>query len=99
MRLTDPLYNARPASALADWASEGRVGAGVFQWTALFPLVGVAVERGKLDEAMVHAAALLDPSQQSLPVELESALRVAVEEGGAKQLSTVLELARPLGYA
>ena len=85
--------------ALADWASEGRVGAGVFQWTALFPLVGVAVERGQLDEASVHAAALLDPSQQPLPVELESALRVAVEEGGAKQLSTVLKLARPLGYA
>ena len=89
----------RGEEALADWASEGRVGAGVFQWTALFPLVGVAVERGKLDEATVHAAALLDPSQQSLPVELESALRVAVEEGGAKQLSKVLELARPLGYA
>jgi len=85
--------------ALVDWASEGRVGAGVFQWTALFPLVGVAVERGQFDEATVHAAALLDPYQQSLPIELESALRVAVEKGGAKHLSTVLKLARPLGYA
>jgi predicted ATPase len=85
--------------ALADWASEGRVGAGVFQWTALFPLLGVAVARGKLDDAVVHAAAILDPSQQSPPSEIASVLRRAVDEGGVEYLSMVLELARSGGYA
>ncbi len=42
-------------------ASEGRVGSSVFQWTARFPLLGVALARGDVDDALEHARAMLDP--------------------------------------
>ena len=86
-------------AALADWRSEGRTTASVFQWTALFPLLGVAVARGQLDAAREHASAMLDPSQQPLPDDIASALAVAADKGHLELLSHALELARPGGYS
>jgi predicted ATPase/class 3 adenylate cyclase len=81
--------------ALAEWRSEGRTGHGVFEWTARFPLLGVAVARGDLDSAEAHARAMLDSSQQPLPQELAAALEAGSQDGFAR----ALELARASGFA
>jgi predicted ATPase/class 3 adenylate cyclase len=86
-------------AALADWRSEGRTTASVFQWTARFPLLGVAVARSQLDAAREHASAMLDSSQQPLPDEIASALAAAADKGRLELFSHALELARPGGYS
>jgi len=89
------LATRRGEEALANWRSEGRTGHGTFEWTARFPLLGVAVARGDLDSAGEHARAMIDPSQQPLPDRLARAL-----EGGAEDcFASALELARETGYA
>jgi DNA-binding SARP family transcriptional activator len=49
-----------------------------FQWTALLPLLALALPNGRLDEAVAWAQALLDPAQQRLPGELAARLQQAV---------------------
>ena len=85
--------------ALAAWRSEGRTGYGVFEWTARFPLLGVAVASSDLDAATTHARAMLDPTQQPLPEELAAALEHAVADGTREQFERALDLARPDGYS
>ncbi len=89
----------RADAALEDWRSEGRSGSGVFQWTARFPLLGVAVARGDLEAAAEHAHAVLDPSQQPLPQTLERGLEKALDGRAEEDFVHVLDLARPGGYA
>ncbi|HEX4745961.1 MAG TPA: adenylate/guanylate cyclase domain-containing protein [Gaiellaceae bacterium] len=81
--------------ALAEWRAEGRTGYGVFEWTARFPLLGVAVARGDLVAARKHAVSMLDESQQPLPDDLATALR----EGERDAYARALELAHLSGYA
>jgi hypothetical protein len=87
------------SEALAEWRSEGRRDHGVFEWTARFPLLGVAVAHGDLETALEHAGAMLDESQQPLPAQIERALADAVSTGDAGDLSAALARARPAGYA
>jgi hypothetical protein len=47
----------------------------VFAWLPVFPLLGLAVRANRHDEAHELAEALLDPSRQSLPLDLEETLR------------------------
>ncbi len=89
---------ARGEEALAEWQTQGLRGSRVFEWTARFPLLGVALARGETEVAREHARSMLDQAQQPLPPELEDALRQAVD-GGADELARALELARSLGYA
>ena len=74
-----------------------------FQWTALWPMIGVALAQGKVSEAVDYACALLEPSQQRLP----DALNVVLEEviktwkGGESEtaytyLNQAIELAHEL---
>jgi hypothetical protein len=75
-----------------------------FQWTALWPLIDLALARDQIAEAVDHGRALLDPQQQRLPdalvASLESAL-TAWDEGKAgearRDLQQALELAREWG--
>jgi hypothetical protein len=49
-----------------------------FQWTALWPLMAVAVERDQLDQAVRYAADLLAPDQQALPQTVTAFLEQAI---------------------
>jgi DNA-binding SARP family transcriptional activator/tetratricopeptide (TPR) repeat protein len=76
-----------------------------FQWTALWPLIGVAVAQEQTAEASGYARALLDSTQQRLPGNLETAVGQAArafEEAGAETAHThlvqAIELAQELGY-
>ena len=89
----------RGEQALAHWAATGRAGQSVFQWTARFPLLGVAVAQGDLGVALEHAQAMLDPLQQPLPQALAASLDQAIEHATEPDIALALGLARPLGYA
>jgi len=58
-----------------------------FQWQALWPLVGVALARGREDEAWGCVSALLAPAQQRLPDALDTALESAAEARSAGHLA------------
>ena len=89
-------------AALDTWKS---VTAFPFQWTALWPLTGVALAREEVDRAMTYARKMLDPLQQLLPGEMASALEAAIQawdQGQAEVAETHLqhaaETAVDLGY-
>lgn len=72
---------------------------------ARWPLIGILSEQGNTESAIYHARALLGPSEQPLPGEIEGTLLEAVrlwEDGDpAKAAATLLEahaLADTMGY-
>jgi predicted ATPase/class 3 adenylate cyclase len=85
--------------ALVEWAAEKRGGVTVFQWSARFPLLGVALERGRVEEALAQAEAMLDEAQQPLPARLRELLEPAVRDRDASSLAAALDAARAVGYA
>jgi hypothetical protein len=75
------------------------------QWTALYPLIGVALAKDQLAEAVAHARALLAPWQQRMPDALAALIEAAVEawdkgepELAREQIKRVVETARDSGY-
>ncbi|MGH7550828.1 MAG: ATP-binding protein [Gemmatimonadota bacterium] len=77
----------------------------LFLWMPIWPLLGVALARGRLDEAAGHARSLLDPDLQPMPETLRSALEKAIEKIDPGEetavrapFPTVAELARKGGY-
>jgi len=76
-----------------------------FQWTALWPLISTAFLQDQVEQALDHARALLEPTQQRLPDALTAAVEKAIqawEEDEAKTvrpyLSQAIELAQEMGY-
>jgi tetratricopeptide (TPR) repeat protein len=76
-----------------------------FQWTALWPLIGVALAQDQISKAIEYARALLDSTQQRLPDALTTGIEKAIVtwEGGESKtaciyLDQVVELAQELGY-
>jgi tetratricopeptide (TPR) repeat protein len=76
-----------------------------FQWTALWPLAGVALARQDVATAMTHARKLLHPLQQLLPAEMTTAIDAAIQvwdQGQADvaqaHLQRAAETAAVLGY-
>jgi predicted ATPase/DNA-binding SARP family transcriptional activator len=76
-----------------------------FQWLALFPLLGVMLNRNDFAAATESARALLDPYQQRLPDELSQTLEEAIRAWDScepimarSHLLKTAELARPGGY-
>jgi tetratricopeptide (TPR) repeat protein len=90
---------ARGEEALAEWGSHGRTGSGVFSWTARFPLLGAELARGRVREALDHARAMFEPTQQPLPAPITEALERALATSSSYDLEAALELARADGYA
>jgi hypothetical protein len=97
-----PEVRVRGQQALDAWRGASLVYG--FQWTALWPLIGVAFAENQIAEAIVYARALLD-SQQQRPTEvLEAALAEAVRAADSGDLTTarahlerVMEPARARG--
>ncbi|MCK4900220.1 MAG: tetratricopeptide repeat protein, partial [Anaerolineales bacterium] len=88
-------------TALEMWQQEPLVYP--FQWTALWPLIGVALAREKVFEAVDYARALLEPSQQRLPDALIAVLEEVIKtwKGGESEtaytyLNQAIELAHEL---
>jgi tetratricopeptide (TPR) repeat protein len=72
-----------------------------FQWLALWPLIAVALIRGRDEEAYAHAQALIEPRQQHLPEKLNATLTAGLQAGvGAARpyLDLAVELAREMAY-
>jgi len=49
-----------------------------FQWLGHGPLLAVALERGRVRDAIAHARVMLEPTQQKLPAEVASAIEAAI---------------------
>jgi hypothetical protein len=84
--------------SLAEWKSESRSGAPVFQWSARFPLLAVEVERDRLESATAHADVMLDESQQPLRADVREALEHALRTGSREGFLRAIEVARRYGY-
>ncbi len=76
-----------------------------FHWTALLPLLAIALEKEALAEALNHARALLHPQQQKLPDPLEAALEAALQaaddggtEAAGQHLERVIQVAKEEAY-
>jgi tetratricopeptide (TPR) repeat protein len=76
-----------------------------FHWTALLPLLAVAVKRQQIPEALDHAQALLHPQQQKLPDPLEASLEAAIQAGddgqgdtARQRLKHAIQVAQETGY-
>jgi DNA-binding SARP family transcriptional activator len=76
-----------------------------FQWTAVWPLVGVALARDQTSEASKLVRALLEPTQQRLPDALTATVQQALgawegdePEAARAQLDQALELAKEMDY-
>ncbi len=76
-----------------------------FQWTALCPLIGVALAQDQLSEAIAYARALLTPEQQRLPGSLATPLEAALHawdsdqpDVARTQLQQATAPAQELGY-
>jgi DNA-binding SARP family transcriptional activator len=88
-------------AALQAWSNR----AYPFHWLALWPLLGIALQNGNLAQAIEHAQALLHPTQQALPSDVEAALAAALaawelpEPALARShLQAALELAHQIGH-
>jgi tetratricopeptide (TPR) repeat protein len=76
-----------------------------FQWTALWPLIGVALLQNQVSEASDFAGALLDGSQQRLPGALTVVVKKAIaareedeSEAVCVYLGRAIELAQEMAY-
>ncbi len=76
-----------------------------FQWTALLPLIAVALARGRVEDAIEPARVLLAPWQQRLPDALTARVREAFAawdqgraDGATGRIRDALEVARRTGY-
>ena len=90
-------------AALASWQRFEQ--AYPLQWQALWPLLGIALERDEVGEASGHAGALLHPEQQALPDALAGPLAagLAAWAGGqaaaaGNHLAQALAAAQRMNY-
>jgi tetratricopeptide (TPR) repeat protein len=102
------LHEARKKAldALDQWQKIPAVHASCsFKWTALFPLIAIAILEGQFEEAMEYDRMLLGPVQMRLPDPLEEASNEAIHcwdgknpEEALIQIKRSLELAKDYGY-
>ncbi len=94
----------RGEAALAIWQEDAIKGYPL-RWTALFPLLGVALAKGEDADAVRYARALLAPTERPMPDRLTTLVRAAVQawdEGqpgaAGAHLRQAVELAQTTGY-
>lgn len=77
-------------AALAEWQSLPTANYAYYSlWTALFPLIDIAVTQDRLSEAVDYARKLLVHEQQALPDELTKTLEEAMEAWDSNQPDVV----------
>ena len=59
-----------------------------FQWTALWPLLAVALTKAQIAEAVDYARTLLNPLQERLPETLTTALEAAIQTWDSNEPET-----------
>jgi len=98
-----PDARAHGQRALAAWQGTSLVFGS--QWTALWPLIGVALAENQIAEVAEYARALLDLKQQRPPEVLEAALQATVRaadegnlEAARAEIAHAQNPARALGY-
>ena len=72
-----------------------------FEWLADFTLAAIRMKRGETLRAQERLAAILRPTQQRLPDELDTCLNKAVDPNGVparEVIQQALEAASQLGY-
>jgi DNA-binding SARP family transcriptional activator len=76
-----------------------------FKWLAIWPLIGVALTRDRIAEAIDHARTFFDPTQQPLPDNLAAPVQEAIKawdlgrsEEAQRHLYKASEFARERGY-
>ena len=77
-------------AALESWRHQRHIY--FFKWTALWPLIGVALAQGRLPVAMNRVRMLLDPTQQYPPEPLLTMLEECLQAWDAGQQDTALSL-------
>jgi class 3 adenylate cyclase/tetratricopeptide (TPR) repeat protein len=84
---------AKARTALGEWRDlpTGHASA-AFQWTALWPLIGVCLAEGRTGEALDHSGELLAPELMRLPAEIETVIDGALESWGRGETHTTTEL-------
>jgi predicted ATPase/class 3 adenylate cyclase len=85
-------------AAVADWKSESRSGATIYQWSARFPLLAADVERDRFESASEQARFMLDQSQQPLRADVREAVEEALRTGSRGAFLHAVELAHTYGY-
>jgi len=77
----------------------------MFDWMALWPLIGVCARREQVAEAIAHARTLFRPEQQPLPADLAAATQKAIDAWDQQQpevagdhLARAVALAREGGW-
>ena len=95
---------ANAQAALELW-QQGQADYRPFYWTALWPLLGVAVAQDHIADAIDHARTLLEPTRQPLPAALTAMLEEAINywdhgqpDAARTHLQRASELAREMGY-
>ncbi|MBA2703899.1 MAG: hypothetical protein H0U60_08610 [Blastocatellia bacterium] len=95
--------NEHGRAALDSW-KEGQASY-PFQWAALWPLIGAQLAQNNIPEAIEYANAMLAPTQQRLPTELQGVVVEALNEWGHNhikatrtRLDRALQLAQQMGY-
>ncbi len=76
-----------------------------FQWTALWPLIGVSLDQGKITESIDFGRSLLEPFQQRLPDALSEVVGEAMkawdrghQKKSARHLEQSVQMAQEMGY-
>jgi hypothetical protein len=97
------MVERKAQEALGNWQKSPLVYP--FQWQAIWPLMSVAMARHHENRVRFYASALLEPTQQLLPLELHTRLDsfwIANQEGrssdASQQINCAMQLARQMGY-
>ena len=76
-----------------------------FHWTAVWPLIAIAIRQGHSSDTIRHAKRLFLPTQQAVPAELDTLIASAIREADAgreaaalRHMKRAIELASELAY-
>ena len=104
-RRTGQMEEARALGEAAWDVMQQMPQAQMFNWIAVWPLVGISLTQQRISDAVAYARLLLDPETQPQPESLATVLQAAVqawEQDRSEQayvwLTHAAELAEPLGY-
>ncbi len=101
---TEAQQNGR--AALEMWEQLPKTsGSLAFYWTALWPLIGVALAQDQISEAVEYARGLLDPKEQPQPDALKAIIEEAIgasdqgqREKAKARLNRAAQMAGEIGY-